>query len=608
MKNKSLLMLSSFIISVAVITSCTAANTGGEGSKNSNTNNIEAESTVNAIQAVTVEYEKDDYYFDWKSGSYETIDLSKGSASIDKSGIYEITGTLKEGSLTVEVDKTKDEGTVFLILNNINISNSASAPIYIKEAKKAVLILENETSNNVYQGSESTADENGEPSAAIFSKANLTITGSGTISVTSDYNDGITSKDDLKITDGTIKINSKADGIVGKDILAIEKADVTIIAGKDGMRSTNDTDENKGNVIIKEGVYTITANNDGIQAYSTLQIDGGIFNITTGGGYTGKVINENTEWSGRIGRELQQTQDTTPNEDSDSMKGLKATGGMIINNGTFTLSNSDDSIHSGGNIIINGGTIAASTDDDGIHSDAGITINGGIIDIKNSYESIEGVDITVNSGKINMNARDDGFNVNDSSGLLTLNGGEIYLNSGGDGLDSNGSVNMTGGAVYVEGPVNSGNGAIDYDRQFTISGGILIASGSSGMAQTPDTSSTQPSIMMYFSTVQQAGTKITLKDDNGKEIISFAPAKQFGTIVISAPDLKTGSNYTLYSNESQIVSFSLSDTVTYVNESGVTTNQSRGPQGGNPQGGGFNTGAPGSERPQRPEGARQPGA
>ena len=292
MKNKKIYLTAiTLIICLAIfLTSCTSALGSNSNSSTTSTTSSNASTSVSAI---TVKYDTEDYYFNWKSQSYTTINLNNGSSTITKSEIYEVTGTLNDGSLVVNVDKSTDDGIVYLVLNNASISSSDSAPIYIKDAKKVVLILEDGTQNTVYQASSVVTDESGEPSSAIFSKSDLTITGGGTLTVTSDYNDGITSKDKFKMTDGTLIITAKQDGIVGKDLLAVEKGNITITAGKDGMRSTNETDAGMGNIAIKDGTFNITANNDGLQAYALLQIDGGTFNITTGGGYSGTTKSGN---------------------------------------------------------------------------------------------------------------------------------------------------------------------------------------------------------------------------------------------------------------------------------------------------------------------------
>ncbi len=573
-----------FIFTVIALIICFALFLAGCSDNSTNDTSTSAD-TVTSSDAMTVEYDTDDYYFDWQSQSYTTINLNNGSSTITQSGIYNITGTLDDGSLIVCVDKSADDGTVYLVLNGANISSSDSAPIYIINAQKVVLILEDGTQNTIYQGSSVKTDDSGNPSAAIFSKSDLTITGSGTLIVTSDYNDGITSKDTFKMTDGTLIVNAAQDGIVGKDLLAVENGNITITSKKDGMRSTNDDDDGMGNVVIDGGTFNITANNDGIQAYALLQIYGGTFDITTYGGYTGSTTN------GNFGV---MQDNTTTSAETDSMKALKGSQSLIINGGTFKISSSDDAVHSNGDITIAGGTFTIQTDNDAIHSDANINITAGSITIENCYESIEAANVTIEGGDINMTSSDDGFNVNSSSGILTINGGEIYLNVGGDGVDSNGSVMMSGGTVYIDGPTNNGNGAIDYNSSFEITGGTIIAAGSSSMAEVPD-SGTQPSILMYYSSSQAAETTITLKDSSGNIIAAYTPTKLYESVAISTPKLSTGSTYTLYSGNSEVVTFKIIDTITYLDENGITTKQGMSTGGGGTVGGmgGGQSGRPG---------------
>jgi len=562
-------------------------------------------STTSSINAVSVDYDSDDAYFDWKNGSYKTISLNESSAAvkgdglavdgsvvtISTSGVYEITGTLTDGSLVVDINKDTDQGTAFLVLNRATVKSQTSAPIYIKGAKKAVILLEKGTENMVVGGSGTLVDAQGEPTAAIFSKSDLTITGGGTLTVTADNNDGITSKDDLKITDGTFIVNAKADGMVGKDSLSVKNGRFTITAGKDGMRSTNETDEGKGNVVLQNGEFTITAANDAIQASKQLQIEDGTFDVSSGGGYPGKSINSGNENFGGP-PDQKATAPAKSAGEEESKKGFKAGQGVLINGGTIKVSSYEDSVHSKKDVAINGGILTLQSGDDGIHADNHLLINNGEITIQNSYESLEGTNITVNGGKVSAASTDDGINVNSKEGVLTITGGEVALNANGDGTDSNGSINMTGGTVYVDGPTANNNGAIDYDGGFTISGGTLVASGSSGMAQAPSTN-TQPSILMYYNSAQAAGTTVTLKDKDGNSVITYTPSKQYSSVAISSPELLVGSTYTLYSGNTKIINLTLSDAITYLSESGVTTK----PQNSGPGGGGMRPRGDGKMRP-----------
>lgn len=547
----------------------------------------EAEAQTAPIKAADV-YAATDYAIDWKSATAKTITLNGSSievkgtgvaasgstASITASGIYVISGKLTDGSITVNVDKKKDTGVIYLVLNNAQINSKTSAPIWIYEGKKVVILLADGTSSTVTAGSAVVQNADGEPSAAIYSKADLTITGNGKLTVDADFNDGITSKDDLKITSGTIIIDAVSDGLVGKDGVSIAGGTFTINAGKDGIRATNDKDEGKGSVVIHGGTFTIKAGGDGIQAYSLLQIEGGDFSITTGGGYPGRSISTGNEG---FGPKMPTAAAATATAD-ESMKGIKAEKKLVINAGNISISSYDDSIHSNYDIEINGGTIEARSGDDGVHAENSLTVNAGNLIISNSYEGLEGAIITINNGNTYVNSTDDGFNVNVNGGKLVINGGSLKIVAGGDGLDSNGSIVMTGGTAYVDGPTASNNGSLDYQGSFLISGGTLVASGSSGMAQAPSSSSSQPSVLMYYTNTQAAGTAIVLKDASGDKVVEFTPSKQYSSVAISSPLLKVGSTYTLYSGGKELVKLTLSSITTYMSETGPIAQQ-MGPGG-----------------------------
>jgi hypothetical protein len=129
---------------------------------------------------------------------------------------------------------------------------------------------------------------------------------------------------------------------------------------------------------------------------------------------------------------------------------------------------------------------------------------------------------------------------------LHINGGYVALYATGDGIDVNGSIVMTEGVVIVHGPTANMNGALDYDRSFTLSGGFLVAAGSAGMAQAPDESSTQPSVLINLDNAIRAGTLVHIRSSEGAELLTFAPAKDTQSIVLSSPDLQAGATYEVY--------------------------------------------------------------
>ncbi|MCB8960238.1 MAG: carbohydrate-binding domain-containing protein [Ardenticatenales bacterium] len=537
----------------------TSSETATETTTATTTDATATTSTASATTVVATPAEShddpEDYVVD--STTVTTINLADGATTADSAavtvdgniitisaaGAYELSGTLTEGQIVVD---TEDEEAVQLILAGVTLSNSSTAPIYVANASKTVLVLADGSTNQVSDGAvyvfpDETEDE---PDAAIFSKDDLSISGTGSLIVEANYGDGITSKDGLVIAGGNITVNAVDDGIRGKDYLEITGGTFNITAGGDGLKSNEDEDTSLGYIQISAGSFTINSANDAIQAETTLAISGGSFNLTAGGGHTATVAEE------------------------DSAKGLKAGINLIIDGGDFQIDAADDTVHANENIVINGGTFVLSTGDDGIHADLTVTLNGGVVDILTSYEGIESQVITINDGEFHVNASDDAVNVADGSGTETfgggrppggggqvteytgslylyINGGYLYVNAGGDGIDVNGAIVMNDGVVIVDGPTEQMNGPLDYDGTFTMNGGFLVAAGSAGMAQTAGANSTQNSLLLVLDGTLQGGTLIHIQDDAGNDLLTFAPAKAYQSLAFSSPALSSGATYTV---------------------------------------------------------------
>lgn len=507
---------------------------------------------------------------------------SDGSVvTITEEGVYSFSGSLNNGQIIVNAENAK----VQLVLDNASITCNNSAPIYVMNAKKTFITLSDGSQNSVTDGeSYIELDESGEPDAAIFSKDSLTINGNGSLDVTANYADGIHSKDDIVITGGNISVTAAANGIKGKDYVAAAGGNITVNSGKDGIKSTNTTDTSLGFIYIEDGVFNVTSSEDGFQAETDFIAKGGDFNIISGGGSVNSTKVHTDDFGGfgggkenfndfdfrqfdgdppqGNGNTVSSTGATPLSYTSDSSeqistKGIKSGNEVLISGGTFNVDSADDALHSNVNLMISGGTLSLDSGDDGLHADSTINIAGGKTTVNSSYEGIEGAIINVSGGTVEINSSDDGFNASDgtsqgamgsySGGVeLNISGGMIYVNAEGDGLDSNGNMNISGGTVIVNGPVNGGNGALDGNSDIIVTGGLVIAAGSSQMAESPSESSSQNSVSATFSQSFSGGTLITLADNNGNEILSFAPAKTFQNIVISSSDIKTGETYTFY--------------------------------------------------------------
>lgn len=217
---------------------------------------------------------------------------------------------------------------------------------------------------------------------------------------------------------------------------------------------------------------------------------------------------------------------------------------LTISGGTIAVTAVDDGIRGNDSLTIDGGTIAVAAGGDGLKSDTELVVNGGVVDVQQSYEGLESAAITITGGDIRVVASDDGINAasETASPTLTITGGSITVDAQGDGLDVNGSITMTGGTVIVNGPTQDMNGALDYDGTFDISGGVLVATGSSGMAMAPGGDSAQLSLLSVFAT-QQAGSTVTITSSSGQEIVSFTPTKAFGSITVSTADIVADESY-----------------------------------------------------------------
>ena len=231
--------------------------------------------------------------------------------------------------------------------------------------------------------------------------------------------------------------------------------------------------------------------------------------------------------------------------------GIKGNDSITVEGGDITVNSAGDAMHSDGSVYINGGLFELSTEDDGIHADGEVLIKGGTLTVTSSYEGIEGETITVDDGLVYVTARDDGFNASGTNPVLTINGGTVYVNASGDGLDSNYDLVITGGYVVVDGPSNNGNGALDSGSEsggkITVSGGTLLAIGASGMAETPDSDSTQGfgSVSASFS----GGDKIQVCDSDGNVIIDYTSKKSGDSIIFSFEGLAIGDSCTVNVND-----------------------------------------------------------
>jgi hypothetical protein len=533
-------------------TSNPSATTDNSNSGSSTSGSASTSTSSQTTETVTVHEQDHEDPEDYVWNSSDVIDIALNTNSITttsptaivegskitltSAANYRISGTLTDGQIIVN---TQDEATVRLILANVGITCSTSAPIYVENAKKTIIILEENTINTVKDAKTGSTTE---PNAVIFSNDDLTIYGTGKLTVAGNNNDAIASKDGLIIKSGTITVTSLDDGIRGKDYLIVKDGTITVNAGGDGLKSDNADNSTKGYIDIEGSVLTVTSGADAIDAQTDVTVTGGQITVTSGGG--------------------------SSSYSSTSTKGIKAVNCLIVDSGIFTINSADDALHSNNTLIVNGGTFTISTGDDAMHADKTLIINSGAIAITKCYEGIESANLTINDGTIHINSSDDGLNGaggNDGSGNqpgpggfggqntfaagnynLWVNGGYIVITAGGDGIDINGDIVMTAGTIIINGPTANDNGAIDYDSTFQMTGGFIVGVGSAGMALAPSSSSTQCSILLNLRTTYAAGTLIHIETSTGSNVLTYQTSKVFQSIVLCAPTLTKGTTYNVY--------------------------------------------------------------
>lgn len=488
--------------------------------------------------------------------------------TVQAAGTYRVTGTLN-GSLTVEAG---DEDKIHLILDGAAVTCADGAALCVLSADKVFVTLAEGTENALNNGG-TFAESEENVDGAVFSRQDLTWNGDGALTVSSTGGHGIVCKDDLVFSGGKISVTAASHGVDANDSIRIRSTALTVKAGKDGLHCENTDDAERGFVYMESGTLDVQAEGDGISASAHGQFEGGTVNILAGGGAENGASHGSGGYGGFPGsggpggkpsHSKSTTTETASTDDSTSMKGIKAEH-LLFTDGTYDVDSADDSIHANGTITVNGGVFTLATGDDGAHADDSLSVTGGTVTVTESYEGLEATNLVLSGGKITVTADDDGLNAaggTDSSGLggrdngqfggpggmsagngsIVISGGTLHITASGDGIDANGTLTITGGHVTVQGPTQGDTSTLDFDRSAVLSGGTFIGTGASGMAQTFSDVRNQGVIAIRTGS-QAAGTEISVKDSDGKVILTHTPSLSFAILIVSTPDLVKGESY-----------------------------------------------------------------
>lgn len=368
------------------------------------------------------------------------VAISGNQVVISAEGIYRLSGTLEDGQIVVNA---ADTDKVQLVLDGATIHSATSAAIYALEADKVFVTLAEGAENALSNGGSYVAIDDNNIDSVIFAKTDLTLNGSGSLTIQAQAGHGVVSKDDLVVTGGSYAVTAASHGMTSKDSVAIAGGTFTITSGKDGIHAENTEDTTLGALYIADGSYTIHAQGDAISASGALQIDGGTFDLTTGNGSASVDMSTSDSFTpGRPGTTaIQET--TSTEEDTTSQKGIKGESTYTIHGGTFTIPYCYEGIE-GLSITIEDGVFDISSNDDGLNAAGGADSSGfGGFGGRpqDTFASISDSFIIINGGTLNLTCNGNGDTALDCDGTYTNNGGDVTTN---DGSESN-PGGMTGG-------------------------------------------------------------------------------------------------------------------------------------------------------------------
>lgn len=509
------------------------------------------------------------------SGEYQNaqaIALGDGDVTITQPGTYLLSGTLDDGRVTVDVSGEEDK--VQLVLGGVRIYSEGGAAICVLNADKVFITLAAGTENSLETGASTETLDGYEMNAAIYSRSDLTVNGSGSLHITASAGHGISCKDDLAITGGTMQITCANQGLDANDSVRICGGNISVASGKDGIHGENSEDASLGFVYISGGKLDLQSAGDGISAGAYLQIKNADITVLAGGGWENSTKDHSDGWGnmgGHMGgRPRSGIANETVTTEAQSMKGLKAAGSILIGSGTFTLDCADDAIHSNESITVSGGSFTLSTGDDGIHAEDTLTVTDCDMKINEAYEGLEAANIDIRGGTVWMDCTDDGLNAaggTDQSGTtggrdgmfgpgmgggmgggygnIEISGGSLTVYAGGDGLDSNGDLTISGGTTLVYNPKSGDTSILDSQNQPIVTGGTYIGLGiTTAMAEVFSAqNSTQGFIAV--SCGLGAGQEISFSDKNGNEFLAVTTEYTTQLMIVSCPDMVKGESYTI---------------------------------------------------------------
>lgn len=544
------------------------------------------------------------------SGGHVVVNSTVGKVE------YVLSGTTTDGSFKVYSEKKFK-----LSLAGVSILNPVGAAINIQSSKRVFVVCADGTTNTLTDGSSYTSAIDGEDmKACFFSEGQLIFSGSGSLTVTGNYKHAITSDDYVRFRSGcNITVAAaKKDGVHANDAVIIGGGVLNISSTEDAIQCE------EGGITMTGGFVKVstTANKaHGLKSEQDVLISGGAIQAAVAGAASkGISCDGNLTFSG--GKLTALTSQTALYEDNDlsSCAGIKCDGNILVTGGEIAIQSTGGAgkgINCDGSVTISDGTVKVittgpqctynrlSSSAKGIKADGALTIDGGTVLVKaTGGEGSEGIEsksvLTINNGMVAALCYDDCINASNS---IVINGGNIYCySSGNDGIDSNGTLTITGGVVVSSGTTVPEDGFDCDQNTFKITGGIVLGIG--GGTSTP-TSSVCTQCSVIYGGSGSNGQYLNIRSTDGTDILTYQIPRAYSqmTVLFSSPNLTSGGSYIIskggtvtggseffglytgatYSGGTQAETFTASSMVTQV---GSTSGGGGGGGGGRPGGGG----------------------
>jgi hypothetical protein len=362
------------------------------------------------------------------SAEGDGVTVDGDTVTITAAGTYRLSGSLSDGQVVIAAG---EEDVVRVILDNVGLTSTTGSPFVVNSANEALVFLEDGSTNSLTDAGTYSDTGTDAPTAPLYSMADLTIAGTGSLTVNGNSKDGIVSKDGLVLADGDVTVKAADDGIVGKDYLVLLGGSYDVSATGDGVKATNEEDEGRGWLTVYGGELTASSGDDGIKAANLLTVNAGTVNIT------------------------------------ESVEGVEAQH-IAINGGTVDVTSSDDGVNAAG------GASSTTATQGGASGMGGPGGGGGSMEV-GDYS------VTVTGGDLTINAEGDGL---DSNGNASITGGTVTVNGpsndGNGALDVNGELTVDGGTLAAAGSAGMAGTPAESSKQ----SGVQVTFGSAVPAGT----------------------------------------------------------------------------------------------------------------------------